>query len=247
MEIYLPANCNEIGQRDSNEDTIYPHIATVKSRLFMVCDGVGGQAKGELASNMVCEGIASYLDNNPLEGVGDEAYWSASLRFVENQFLEHFKEFPESKGMASTLSLFRISNKERRVLIAWIGDSRVYHIRDGKIQYRTKDHSIVEALLEMDEITPQEAKDHPKRHIITRAINGTNPSKIDIKIIAEVRKDDFFLLCSDGILENLDEEKIQRWFTKDVSVEDLKQNIMTCVKGNTKDNYSMYIIKIKKI
>ncbi|MEA1787276.1 protein phosphatase 2C domain-containing protein [Arenibacter sp. GZD96] len=246
MEIYLPVHCNEIGLRNTNEDAIYPEIPSTESRLFMVCDGVGGQAKGELASWMVCNEMACFVNDNILKTVGNQAYWSQALKFVENQFQKHFTGSPESKGMASTLSLLYISDQEEKVFMVWIGDSRIYHIRDGKILNRTKDHSIVQAMLEMGEITVQEVKDHPKRHVITRAINGLTPSKVDVKIIEDLQKNDFFMLCSDGILENVDDEKIEKWFKKETSIEKIRAKIMIEANGNTKDNYSMYLIKIDK-
>ncbi|GMN06625.1 MULTISPECIES: PP2C family serine/threonine-protein phosphatase [Flavobacteriaceae] len=247
MEIQLPVRCNEIGSRESNEDTIYPAIPTKDSRLFMVCDGVGGQAKGELASRLVCNEMASFIKDNPSRGVQDPAYWSKALEFVENTFREHLRNFPESKGMASTLSLLYISDQVGKVQIAWLGDSRIYHIRDGEVLYRTKDHSVVEAMLDMGEITPREARNHPKRHIITRAINGLNPSKVDVKTIENLQENDFFMLCSDGILENIDEEKIGKLFKKEIPVEKISAMITAEAKGNTKDNYSFYLIKIDKI
>ncbi|PRX54970.1 PP2C family protein-serine/threonine phosphatase [Flagellimonas meridianipacifica] len=245
MEIQLPVNCNEIGNRDSNEDTIYPAIPTKDTRLFMVCDGVGGQAKGELASRLVCNEMASFINDNPPRGV--HTYWFEALEFVENKFREHLKNFPESKGMASTLSLLYIGGHAGKVQVAWLGDSRIYHIRDGEILYRTKDHSVVEAMLDMGEITQQEAKHHPKRHIITRAINGLNPSKPDVKTIENLQENDFFMLCSDGVLENMDEEKIGNWFKKEIPVEKISAMIKAEANGNTKDNYSFYLIKIDKI
>lgn len=247
MQIFLPIGFSGQGFRDQNEDTIYPRVPKTDSRLFMVCDGVGGQTKGELASRMVCQEMASYVNDNPLDGINNEAYWSTALEFVENKFQRHFMDYPESKGMASTLSLLYIADQVEKIQMAWLGDSRIYHIRDGEILYRTKDHSVVEAMLDMGEITPQEAKDHPKRHIITRAINGLTPSRVDLKIIEDLQKDDFFMLCSDGILETVDEKKIEKWFKKEIPLEKISAIIKAEANGNTKDNYSFHLIKIDKI
>ena len=96
----------------------------------------------------------------------------------------------------------------------------------------------------MGEITEEEAQTHPKRNIITRAVNGVNSTRVDQHVITDIKKDDFFFLCTDGILEHLDEERISLWFRGKASVQEIKSEIMENAKDDTKDNYSMYIIRM---
>lgn len=247
MKLYVPVHCHELGQRTNNEDAIYPKEASENTRLFMVCDGVGGQAKGEVASSLVCKGFSKYLNENPMEDIEDGTYLTLALQSVEQQMGDYLEKHPEAMGMASTLTLLMISDKEEKALIGWVGDSRVYHIRDGEVLFQTKDHSVVQSMVDMGEISEEEALTHPKRNIITRAVNGVNPTRIDQKVIADIKVNDFFLLCTDGILEHLDEERITLWFRDKVSVQGIKSEIMENAKDGTKDNYSMYIIKIKDV
>ncbi|WP_421810699.1 PP2C family protein-serine/threonine phosphatase [Flagellimonas sp.] len=244
MKLYLPVHCHEIGQRSNNEDAIYPKVASENTRLFMVCDGVGGQAKGEVASSLVCQGFSKYLNENPMEDIEDETYLTLALQSVEQQMGDYLEKHPEAMGMASTLTLLMISDKEEKALIGWVGDSRVYHIRNGEILFQTKDHSVVQSMVDMGEITEEEALTHPKRNIITRAINGANPTRIDQKVIGDIKANDFFFLCTDGILEHLDKERISLWFRDKASVQEIKSEIMENAKDDTKDNYSMYIIRM---
>ncbi|MDF0707414.1 protein phosphatase 2C domain-containing protein [Muricauda sp. 334s03] len=246
MKIHLPVHCNEIGLRESNEDAIYPVTPTEDSRLFMVCDGVGGQAKGEVASSLTCQGFSKYLSENPMEDIEDETYLPLALQSVEQNLGTYLETHPEAKGMATTLTFLKISDEDEKALIGWVGDSRAYHIRDGQILYQTKDHSIVQGMVEMGEITEEEALTHPKRNIITRAVNGTYPTRIDQKIITDIKKNDFFFLCTDGILETINDEIIALSCTEQASVEKIKSYIVNKAKGVTKDNYSMYIVKIQK-
>jgi protein phosphatase len=244
MKLFSPVHCHEIGQRSNNEDTIYPSVATEHTRLFIVCDGVGGQAKGEVASSMVCRGFSNYILENPIENIEDETYLTSALQQVELNMGDYLEAHPEANGMASTLTLLLIPDKEEKALIGWVGDSRVYHIRDGEILFQTKDHSVVQSMVDMGEITEEEAQTHPKRNIITRAINGANPTRIDQKIVSEVKKNDFFLLCTDGILETLTKKEILEWFKSQASAEEIKSKILAYAKDVTKDNYSMYLVKI---
>ena len=157
---------------------------------------------------------------------------------------DYLETHPEATGMASTLTLLLISDEGDKALIGWVGDSRVYHIRDGEILFQTKDHSVVQGMVDMGEITEEEAQTHPKRNIITRAINGTNPTRIDQEIITDIKKNDFFFLCTDGILETLTKNEVLAWFKAQTSAEEVKSKILANAKDVTKDNYSMYIIKI---
>lgn len=246
LKLFLPSNCNNIGQRSNNEDAIYPKEATEKTRLFMVCDGVGGQAKGEVASSLVCQGFSKYLSENPMEDIENNMYLPFALQHVEQQMGDYLEKHPEAKGMASTLTLLMISDKDNKALIGWVGDSRVYHIRNGEILFQTKDHSVVQGMVDMGEITEEEAQTHPKRNIITRAINGANPTRIDQKVIGDIKANDFFFLCTDGILEHLSKKEIRAWFKENEPVIDIASNVLSKAKGVTKDNYSMYIIKIQE-
>ncbi len=245
-QIYLPTCLNELGSRTNNEDAIFPKQASEESNLFLVCDGVGGQAKGEIASAIICEEFPAYFSKRKVE-IKEEGFLAAGLRHVEEQLKASIQEFPEREKMASTLTLFYLDRVKNKALLAWVGDSRIYHIRNGEVLFQTKDHSEVQQLLEMGEISEEEAKDHPRKNVITRAVSGRNASRIDQKLIEDIQENDFFFLCSDGILENLNTPNIKAWFKAVHSAKEIKTNIEENAKGKTKDNYSMYLIKIKKV
>jgi len=99
----------------------------------------------------------------------------------------------------------------------------------------------------MDEITEQEAENYPRKNIITRAISGINPTRIDQKIIENIEPNDFLLLCTDGVLENLNKDKIREWFKKNTNPDKIRSLILDNAKNKTKDNFSMYIVKIKEV
>ena len=120
-------------------------------------------------------------------------------------------------------------------------------LRNGKILFQTRDHSEVQSLIDMGEITEADAQNHPRKNVITRAINAKTPSRIDQQIIKDIRENDFFLLCTDGILENLNQLKINNWFVEENDPGQIKSKILKNALINTKDNFSMYLLKIDNL
>ncbi len=246
MKIYFPSALNEIGDRSNNEDAIFPDTPSLEDELFLVCDGVGGQDKGEVASKLICNYFPEYFSENKKD-IYTTRYLESGLQFVEKRLKEYIQLHPDCSGMASTLTLLYLSKKENKGIIGWVGDSRVYHIRNGEILFQTKDHSEVQSLVDMGEITEQEAEDHPRKNVITRAISGINSTRIDQRIIENIQPNDFFLLCTDGILENLNNDKIKQWFKKENKLDKIKSLILNNALNKTKDNFSMYLIKIDDV
>ncbi|MEO1030854.1 MAG: protein phosphatase 2C domain-containing protein [Bacteroidota bacterium] len=243
--MYAPVYLNEIGQRENNEDSIYPKNPSLHDRLFIVCDGVGGRSKGEVASALVCERFAEYINQHHKNHVS-KAYFESGLKYVEEKMENYIKGNAEAFKMATTLTLLYFSTDYKAAYVIWIGDSRIYHIRNREILFQTKDHSEVQSLIDMGEITQLEAENHPRRNVITRAVSGASrPTRLDYKEISDVLSNDFFLLCTDGILENLNHQKINMWFDKDSNPEDIKNKIETHAYKNTRDNYSMYLLKMR--
>jgi len=166
MNVYLekPYSINEIGERLNNEDALFPHNEEVSAnhRLFIVCDGVGGSKKGEIASALACESIRSYFKSfiHPQQEFRTD-FIKKAVYYTEICFDEYLMENPSSKGMATTLSMLYIA--PNGVFIAHAGDCRVYHIRNGKILYQTEDHSLVNSLVKTGRIQPAEAENHPQK------------------------------------------------------------------------------------
>lgn len=246
MKLFKPEYLNELGERENNEDAIFPISPDMSDTIFLVCDGVGGQAKGEIASKLICEYFPEYINQMNTE-VEDVSILEKGLMYIEEKLQDYTKKNPDALDMASTLTIMCLSRKKNKALLGWVGDSRIYHIRDGKIFFQTKDHSQVQNLIDMGEISEDEAKIHPRRNVITRSVNGKANTRIDYQVVEGILENDFFLLCSDGILENLDNEKIEKWFKANEEPKVLKNRILKNSKGRTKDNYSMYLIKIKEI
>lgn len=188
---------SELGQRANNEDC----FALDNERVFVVCDGVGGSDKGEIASKLVAN---SFLQ--ALIGGGDV---NGALSMAQQGLDSWIMENPESKGMATTLAVLEL--KEGGVQVAWCGDSRIYQFREGEIIRQTVDHSWVNDAVKAGIITQEEAIGHPKSNVITRAIHGSHrPVQLEIEGWGEMCSGDVFMLCSDGVLECWTDEELER-------------------------------------
>lgn len=240
ISIYQPQCITEKGRRGKNEDWIYPKCsnATENNRLFIVCDGLGGHVFGEIASRLACE---SFLDYIAFE---EDFLPENVLKFIEMRFSEYIEMLPECSGMGTTLSFLKF--EKEFAYIGWVGDSRVYHVRDGKIIFQTWDHSLINDLIKKAELTAEEAKYDPRKNIITNVISGEhNPAYIDYKKVDDIKSNDYFLLCTDGFLENIDDNLIELTLTNDHTVENIKEKFESICDKTTSDNYSMVMIKIK--
>ena len=241
----------QIGKRSNQEDAIFPKIgnASENDRLFIVCDGMGGHESGEVASNSVCQSISSYLkDVNP-DTFSTEDFKKALESAYDNlDALD--KDSDNPRKMGTTLTFLYLGNNS--VIIAHIGDSRVYQLRRHKkgtvsIVHRTEDHSLVNDLIKAEIITEEEAKTHPRRNVITRAIQpNLERCKATIFETKDVRNDDYFFLCSDGVLESIDDRILIRILESNASNEDKIEEIKKRCSENSKDNNSAYLIQIKE-
>ncbi|RRA99731.1 WG repeat-containing protein [Larkinella rosea] len=247
LTIHPPLGYSFQGGRSNNEDTIFPQAddATQQQPWFMVCDGVGGAARGEIASHIAVEGFNDYFVRNP-EPVATPVYLQTALDHVQARFDDYLAWHPEGNGMATTLTMLYLH--EAGASVAHIGDSRVYHLRDGKVVWRTEDHSLVNQLLKAGVISREEAREHPQRNVIERAIQGnTKPVKIDVQVLNDVRPGDYFFLCTDGVLERVSDELLENVLGTAASNEQKKQTLIDCCTGKTKDNFSAYLVQIETV
>jgi len=248
IELYRPHSIFAQGNRDHMEDYIFPLHGTASDndRLFIVCDGMGGHTKGEVASKLACEEFASYFRNNKPEELS-EKYFLSAFDHVQDEFDKYISSHTEAKGMGTTIVLVYLA--EDAATVVHCGDSRFYHLRKDKILFRTRDHKLVEEMVRQGIISAEAAKNHPKKNVITRAIQGklvSNP-KPEIHFLRDLKPGDYMLLCTDGISDGLSDQQISEILSSDTSDEEKMNLIQAMCEGNSNDNYSAYLIKIKNI
>ncbi len=248
IAISTPQAINNIGGRGNNEDSIYPpsENATTNNQLFLVCDGVGGNDKGEIASRLACDKFAEYFEQHTIE-VSDQAYIDEVLKYTESAFDKYFEDHSEAKGMATTLTLLYLH--KNGATVAHVGDSRVYQFREGEIIFQTIDHSLVNDLLKAGAIDEEQAKDHPQKNVISRAIQGScvKSTKAEVDSIIDIKAGDYFFMCSDGILENISDFEIGQVLNQSISDAEKKEQILKRCLINPHDNFTCYIVPIKSV
>ena len=202
-------SCSITGHRDNNEDRC---LADTSGRFFLVADGMGGQCAGEKASAMAVELISKKLeqlvdfsqdDSQKVSAAIDEAVSHANGEIMALSELDS-----EFHNMGTTIAI--IVRAGDRFYVAGVGDSRVYLLRDGKIQRLTKDHSLTDALLDAGTITKEEALRHRYRNVLYRYL-GTKEGGTGAKAQpVDVQAGDRYLLCSDGATDGLDDNDLEK-------------------------------------
>ena len=221
------AQLSGVGKREHNEDS---KLVLGSHNIYMVCDGVGGSARGEVASRLCCDTFLEFFTQPDISI--DALRVQDAVVQTERAFEEYLVQHDEARGMATTLTFLCIQGNQ--AIIAHVGDSRVYHVRNGQILFSTTDHSLVSELLASGFITPEEAINHPKKNHITRAVQGSSsPTIADIQIIKDVQEGDFFLLCSDGVLESVSNDSIQELCLSQNTPDEIISNIKSlCISGS---------------
>lgn len=192
--------------REQNEDAFYENDA---AGLAVVVDGMGGYAAGEVASDIIVKTLAEL--NPPAGGL------VAALIECHNRILEHAEAHPESKGMGAAVVVAKL--EPEKLSVCWAGDSRAYlYNRNTGLKAVSRDHSYVQWLLAQGKITEPEARNHPKRNLVTQCLGLKAPQPELITL--PWAPGDILLLCSDGLTEELDDHSIESVLRSTESVED---------------------------
>lgn len=197
-------------QRFNNEDCcVAKQIGNYT--VLILADGMGGHSGGEIASSKAIEAVLAVLQERlcrPLIPAQIFSILSSSLEGANESIYRLSQSDASLDGMGTTIDICVICDGS--CYIAHIGDSRVYHITpDGNIKRLTKDHSLMEYMIEKGELTPEQAQHHPQKNVITRAL-GTSPQTEEDNVIVKLKEGDRLLLCSDGLTNMLDEKDICR-------------------------------------
>lgn len=247
-------NLQELGQRTNQEDSLFPALgkSTSDDRLFVLCDGMGGHEKGEVASATVCATLSRVILSawHPDEVLSDELFLQALSAAYDAL---DAKDNGEERKMGTTLTFLCLHSSGATV--AHIGDSRIYQLRPAsknspaRIVFRTQDHSLVNDLVKIGEITEEEAKHHPQKNVITRAMQPCQEhrAKADIAHLTDILPGDYFYMCSDGMLEEASDENILNIITKPNATDEQKLEMLRNVTEENKDNHTAHLIHIDKV
>lgn len=193
--------------RDNNQDS-YSAFELDDAVVAIVCDGMGGAAQGALASNQAVMAIKEYITEKYYSGMTDLSIRTLLVSALEsaNRFVFNLSRTDDSYfGMGTTAVAALVSGSF--AYIAHAGDSRAYKKSEGILSQLTKDHSIIQHMIESGEISPEEASAHPDKHIITRALGVDVDLKVDF-CQEPFNENDLLILCTDGLTNFVDNEDI---------------------------------------
>ncbi len=239
---YTAAAATDRGRkRPSNEDAF---AYSVEHGVYLVCDGMGGAAAGEIASSLAVEETIKHLSRRIGNGTetGDLAQLAEEAVVVANEAIyKRAERNYQFTGMGTTLVGLIVD--ERRVLVFNVGDSRCYLLRNRRIQQLTLDHSLVEEQVRMGQMTPSEALRSPLKNVITRAL-GTQTRVTPDVFEREAEPGDLFLLCSDGLTRELSDAQIESLLCSDFTLAVLCSKLVEAAKnagGN--DNITCLLVR----
>lgn len=232
-------------RRPTNEDAVK---VLEDKKIAMLADGVGGNHYGEIASQSSLDALEKFVRHNPPEYLTNKnevfRYLKAAIAYVNQSIVKMSEQRPEYAGMATTLCFVYLHDDN--LYIANVGDSRVYLIHDNTINQITDDHTYVNDLVKMGAISKDEAVNHARKNVITRAI-GVNANNEPDCFWVHVERGDRILLCSDGLYDELDDNsilaKMTRFDDMMICAEDL---ISLANDRGGSDNISVICIRVEE-
>ena len=216
MKIKAEALTDVGRKRKGNEDNYFVNAG---EELYVVADGMGGHAAGEVASQVAVEAINEFIE---MTSGDEEITWpfgideeishdgnrlKTAVRYANSKVLDSMQQCSEYEGMATTVVAVLVSGNEAN--LAHVGDSRIYLIRDGELSQLTSDHSWVNEQIKAGLISPDQARSHPLRNVVTRALGGRSDLDVEMQV-HEIESGDLLLLCSDGLTTMLPDEDIEK-------------------------------------
>ena len=202
----LHAARTDVGMiRSGNEDNFFV-AARGNHGLFIVADGMGGHAAGEVASEMAVQTIEQELESLKIMDSTTPDKLSSALRKANRNIHERTITEVDKQGMGTTASVLLIWDS--KYVIGQVGDSRVYLLRDGALTQLTKDHSYVQEQVDAGFLTPEQARYHPYSNVITRCVGASPDVEPDI-YRGDVSVGDLFLVASDGLTSMVDDRRLQ--------------------------------------
>ncbi len=222
-------------RREHNEDTYY---ADSELGLWLVADGMGGHENGEVASALARDTLV-----REIQGGGTLV---SAIQIADEEIIKHSTRRPQALPMGTTIAAVRVTGDEFEV--AWVGDSRAYAVQAGEFKQISEDHSYVRELINQRAITPEQAKTHPHRNVVTQALGVTDPQSLRVETVGgKLSNGTQVLLCSDGLTEEVDDELIASILSRDdLSAQECVDHlILAALDGGGSDNVTVILLRKK--
>ena len=231
--------------RKQNQDAYRIEQLDRSTLLCVVCDGMGGAKSGNVASSLAVEVFAEEIRRSwrpAMDADRVEQMLRSAVKLANFTVFDQAVQFEEFSGMGTTLTAALVQDGD--VTIVNVGDSRVYGINRSGIHLLTKDHSLVQLMVDRGDLTPEVAKSYPGKNLITRAV-GTEPSVMCDIFHWEVNRGDYLLLCSDGLSNVMDDQEILFEVAHGVNKQHCCQRLLSIAKNRgAPDNVTSVLVLI---
>lgn len=231
--------------REHNEDKFEFFIPEAEDALarrghaYLVCDGMGGHAAGQIASELACK---TFLDVYFAHPAADPADAARAAVLAANRFvLDVQRVNPARRGMGTTLSGLLLV--QDTALMVQVGDSRVYRMRNGALRQITQDHGYVDELVRLGQLTPEEAAIHPRRNMLTRAVGVEEQVQPDV-FVEDLAPGDTFLICSDGLIRHVSDAGIEQVLLDGGLSEAAWRLVGMALAGGGSDNVTVVVVAV---
>jgi protein phosphatase len=228
--------------RSNNQDAFY---IDQEGRFFIVADGMGGHAGGEEASRIATQEITAYLlanweSSQSATQLLEQALWSANKAILQDQ-----ENYPE-RGDMGTTAVVVVFRSQEQPLCAHIGDSRLYRFRESQLQQMTEDHTWIARAIKIGDITTDEARVHPYRHVLSRCLGREDLHHVDLQPL-DVKVGDRLLLCTDGLTEELVDPKISRCLQDTPDLDKIAISLVEAAKEEGgHDNITVILVAVEE-
>jgi len=223
--------------RTLNEDAL---LSRPDAGLWVVADGMGGHEAGEVASQMIVANLESLPSRAYVSDLVDDV--EDALLLVNKKLRMHSVE--KLNGLTVGSTVVSLILKEAIGVVLWVGDSRLYRLRAGQLEQLTKDHSEVQAQIDRGEITEEQAEHSSIKNMLSRAIGAFDELEVDVNAFP-IKSDDLFLLCSDGLYNELSENELQQVLVNE-KLNKIPDKLMSeCLSKEAKDNVSFIVVKAR--
>lgn len=236
---------SDVGKvREMNQDSYYISQSLDDVQIYMLADGMGGYKGGEIASNLAIQSAKNYILNNFKEISKDREsiiqLLASSIEYANMVVYEKSKENEELQNMGTTLEIVLIYGN--KAFIGHVGDSRIYRIRKSFIRKLTQDHSYVQKLVKDGTITQEEAKHHPQKNMLMKALGCNAFVEPDI-LVRGFLKDDIYIMCSDGLSNLVEQEEMYDIVLKENIEQAPKEFVELANERGGYDNITVAVIK----
>ena len=211
-----------------------------EGRFFVVADGMGGHAGGQEASKIAIEVIKAHLQEKWDSDIDSEVLLKEAIARANQSILEDQQSHPERADMGTTVVVLIFRNDHS--WCAHVGDSRLYRLRNSQLEQITEDHTWVGFALKAGEISKEQAKFHPWRHVLSQCLGRKDLQRIDIQKL-DIQQGDRLLICSDGLTEEVSDEQIQNFLAQKETCEEAGKELISAAKeAGGSDNITVVIV-----